>query len=325
MLERPQKVLRLACLIFGLVLVCQFALLIKRGDPLNRLTIPQVPTLASATETNSSAAKASEKKGTNSAASKDSEKKGTNAPASAELGKAGTNGAAVKGTGKSSTNGTAAISSTNQTAHNDRTNGTNVSKGTDSEKVALIEEPEKAGTNAAKSKAKGEGTTNSISTTNLAAAGTNLIVADKSGKQGTNSASKSGTNSPSPKELAKKGGPRSRGEPGKVPDDLPPLIKSRLERITMSEILGQIVRPMPMALLGIADKDVFLRAPDGQTGMIKVGGELGGVKLLQVGTNRILIEHEGQKKELTLFSGLGSETLMPKTTDKTNETTNKSP
>lgn len=311
MLERPQKILKLACLIFGAVLVCQLLLLIKRGDPLNRLTIPQVPTLASAAETNSPAGKSSEKKG-------------TNAPASTEPGKAGTN-AGAKGSGKSSTNVTAELrkgesASTNQAASKNGTNTTETSTTNSTEKAVPIEELEK-GTNDKKARAKKDGTTNSISGTNLVA-GTNLIAADK---KSTNSASKSGTNSPSGKEMAKKGGPRSRGEPGKVPDDLPPLIKGRIERITMSEILGQIVRPMPMALLGIADKDVFLRAPDGQTGMIKVGGELGGVKLLQIGTNRILIEHEGQKKELTLFSGLGSETLMPKTTDKTNETTKKTP
>jgi hypothetical protein len=36
------------------------------------------------------------------------------------------------------------------------------------------------------------------------------------------------------------------------------------------------------------------------------------VKILRIGTNRVLVEHEGQKKELTLFSGFGSETLLPK-------------
>src|SRR5262249_40366293 len=101
--------------------------------------------------------------------------------------------------------------------------------------------------------------------------------------------------------------------------------KDRIERVTQSEILGQIMRPMPMALLGIADTDVFLRAPDGQTGRIKEGGELGGVKLLRIGTNRILIEHEGEKKELTLFSGFGGETLLSKPTEKTNEPPKKSP
>ena len=93
---------------------------------------------------------------------------------------------------------------------------------------------------------------------------------------------------------------------------LPPAVQTRIDRITASEILGAVVRPLPMALLGIAGKDAFLRAPNGQTGLLREGEELGGVKLLRIGTNRVLIEHEQQQKELTVFSGFGSETLIPK-------------
>ena len=103
-----------------------------------------------------------------------------------------------------------------------------------------------------------------------------------------------------------------RNLPQKPPDNLPPAISARIERITQSEILGSIIRPLPMALLGIAGQDAFLRAPNGQTGLVKEGEELGGVKLLRIGTNRVLIEHEGQQKELSVFSGFGSESLLPK-------------
>ncbi|MBI4326832.1 MAG: hypothetical protein HY674_16450 [Chloroflexi bacterium] len=109
-------------------------------------------------------------------------------------------------------------------------------------------------------------------------------------------------------------GPRP--EIGKKAPDLPPAIQSRVDRITQSEILGAVIRPLPMALLGIAAHDAVLRAPNGQTGLLKEGEELGGVKLLRIGTNRVLIEHEGQKKELTVFSGFGSETLLPKEKEK---------
>jgi hypothetical protein len=115
------------------------------------------------------------------------------------------------------------------------------------------------------------------------------------------------TNSPS---RAKSPGPRQ--EMGTKSPELPPAIQASVERITQSEILGPVIRPMPMALLGIACKEALLRSPHGQTDWVKEGGELGGIKLLQIGTNRVLIEHEGQKKELTVFSGFGSETLMPK-------------
>ena len=70
-----------------------------------------------------------------------------------------------------------------------------------------------------------------------------------------------------------------------------------------------------MALLGIAGKYAFMRAPNGQTDLMNEGGELGGLKLLQIGTNRVLVEHEGQQKELTIFSGFGSDSLLPKGKD----------
>ena len=105
-------------------------------------------------------------------------------------------------------------------------------------------------------------------------------------------------------------GPRL--EMGKPASDLPPAIQARVDRIVQSEILGQVVRPLPMALLGIAGQDVFVRAPNGQTGLLRPGEELVGIKLLRIGTNRVLIEHEQQQKELTLFSGFGGEPLLPK-------------
>src|SRR5258708_4199534 len=129
------------------------------------------------------------------------------------------------------------------------------------------------------------------------------------------------TNSPSkpPKNI---GGPSSNhaGTAKKGPD-MPPEVKARVERITQSEILGQVIRPMPMALLGIAGQTAFLRSPDGQTGLVKEGGQVGTIKLLRIGTNRVLIELDGQNKELTMFAGIGGETLLPKDAPKTNEIT----
>src|SRR3989442_1619640 len=124
--ERFEKILRVACLLFAVVLLFQLARLVVRGDPLKKAKIPALPALAGTTNNQSSI---------------------TNGPSA-------TNSAALK---------------------------------------------------------DGKGT----------------------------------TNNPGLKELAKKGAPgRGRGEPGKAPADLPPLVKDRIERITQSEILGQIVRPM---------------------------------------------------------------------------------
>ena len=96
--------------------------------------------------------------------------------------------------------------------------------------------------------------------------------------------------------------------------DLPPAIQTRVDRIAQSEILAPFIRPLPMALLGIAGDRAFLRAANGQTGVITQGGEVGGIKLLRIGTNRVLIEQDGQQKELTIFSGYGGESLLPNST-----------
>lgn len=106
------------------------------------------------------------------------------------------------------------------------------------------------------------------------------------------------------------GGPGQGGAP-----PLPPEVQARIDRITDSEILAPANKPLPMALLGIAGTDVFLRTATGQTGLVKPGEDLGGVKILKVGINRVLVEEQGEKKELTIFEGLGGESLMPKQPD----------
>lgn len=106
--------------------------------------------------------------------------------------------------------------------------------------------------------------------------------------------------------------PRASRSAGTPKSDLSPAVQARVDKIVQSEILGAVVRPLPMALLGIAGKDAFIRGADGQTGLVREGEEFGTLKVLRIGTNRVLVEYEGQKKELILFSGFGSETLLPK-------------
>jgi hypothetical protein len=101
------------------------------------------------------------------------------------------------------------------------------------------------------------------------------------------------------------------GMPATPGPQLPPPFAAAVDRIIQSEIFGPVPRPMPIALLGIAGADAFIRSTTGQTGLVREGEELGGVKVLQIGTNRVLVEHEGQKKELTIFAGLGGESLLP--------------
>jgi hypothetical protein len=106
------------------------------------------------------------------------------------------------------------------------------------------------------------------------------------------------------------------GRPQAAPQ-LSPEIQAHVAYIQASEIFGPVPRPLPMALLGIAGRDAILRTANGQTGLLREGEELGGIKLLRIGTNRVLIEEQGEQKELMLFSGFGGESLVPN--DKENQ------
>jgi hypothetical protein len=105
------------------------------------------------------------------------------------------------------------------------------------------------------------------------------------------------------------GMPGMMGMPGNLPP-LPPDIQARVDKIVNSEIFAPVMHPMPMALMGIAGDTAFLRTASGQTGLVTNGGTLGDVKLLEIGINRVLVEQGGQKKELTIFDGFGSDSLL---------------
>ena len=153
------------------------------------------------------------------------------------------------------------------------------------------------------------------------ASGTNSMVTLS---EGTNSSAKSktkGIHSAAPSAMAMGGmnfGPAGMRGGGPAPE-LPPEIKARVIRIYESELFGQVMHPMPMALMGIAGNTAFLRAPSGQTGLVKEGDSLGEIKLLRIGINRVLVEENGEKKELMIFNGYGGESLLTKESDTKNE------
>lgn len=142
----------------------------------------------------------------------------------------------------------------------------------------------------------------------------------------SNHPARHGTNGLSPKEPMIKTGeqnPRVDGGPpvmmvhgaidsAHVPPAIPRIIQARIEKITQSELLAPVFHPPPMALLGIAGHDAFLRTPNGQMSLLREGGESDGLKLLRIGTNRVLVEVSGEKTELTIFEGIGGESLLPK-------------
>ncbi len=119
------------------------------------------------------------------------------------------------------------------------------------------------------------------------------------------------------------GGPGGPGGPNKM--EMPKDVQARVDTIVNSEILGQVMHPMPMMLNGIADNEASIQATNGQSGWVKIGGEMGGVKLLRIGGNRVLVEDQGQKKELMMFGGLAGESLMPKEPPPAPPSTNSAP
>jgi hypothetical protein len=109
------------------------------------------------------------------------------------------------------------------------------------------------------------------------------------------------------------GGPgRGRGAGAKPLD---PLVQARLDKVIQGELLGPAPRPIPMALMGIAGTNAFIRTTSGMSGMVGEGGELGGVRLVRIGINRVLVNEAGTNKELTIFGGAGGESLLPKSTN----------
>jgi hypothetical protein len=326
MRERVAQILKIVCVGLTALLLVQLVKIAFRVNPLSGLAVPQVPSLPADTNAAPPAV----------AANKPPRPAGTNSPVAANS----TNAAAPKKLKHSESNAAAIVAG--PTATNAATSvtqgiGTNVvtSSAVADNKPATIVARE-VETNAAPLVAAKVPATNNpganltIATlpTNTIAAGTNIVVAKL--PVGTNHvASVSAKTNLTNSAIAKASVPRlpagvmigGLGGRGGPPPKLPPEIQARVDRVVESEILAPVMHPMPMALLGIAGKFAFLRAPSGQTGLVKEGDDLGEIKLLRIGTNRVLVEQDGQKKELMIFSGLGGESLMPKPTETSDETT----
>jgi hypothetical protein len=278
MLDRFERPLRWLCVALAAALVFQLARLALRGDPLAHLSIPELPALAAGTNAPGTNAVKGLAAGTNAP--------GTNSPQ-------GTN--TVKATN--------IVQGTNLASGNVKTNGTNT----------LAATTNGLGTNLVQSTNLVQATnqvnrTNGTNMTNMTNALAGQTNAAPRGRRGS-------ARSGQPDGMAgmmMPGGMMGGGPPRVV---LPPPIQNRVDKITDSEIFGQVMHPQPVALIGIADHDAFIRSPEGQIGLVKVGGELGGIKLLRTSINRALIEQDGEKKELTIFNGAGSESLMPKNSE----------
>jgi hypothetical protein len=285
MLDRRELTLKIACALVATLVLYRLGLAIVHINPLYRLSIPALPSLASST--NSSPSKPS-----NTNAIAKGIKAPTNSPAQASV--------------HGNTNG---VAGTNSLARATQSGGTGQPRLVQATNSIGRASNELAGA----SNSLARITNNLAQTTNLprglVKSGTNVVAATSS----------TGVQLPPGMPPGAVPG-MSPGFPGMPPGGmpgmgmpaapLPPEIQARIDRIIASEILAPIMHPMPTALMGIAGKDVFLRTSNGPTGLVKEGEELGGVKVLRVGVNRVLVEEQGQRKELTLFAGLGSESLL---------------
>lgn len=287
MYERFGPVLRMVCVALAAVLIYQCSGLILRLNPLAKASIPVVPTLAEAgTATEAGAAG----------------KNPGGADRNAKM--AGTNGGAVMGGGATNQGGTNAVkvtAKTNDSAKSPATNRETSVAAHSSTNSVIAKMP---GTNGTEAVGKGSGKAESTNGPVLAG-------------------SKTETNALAAGPGSRKAGGATRpgrgGQPGGMPGvgpETPPEVKARIEKIYQSELFGPVNHPVPAALIGIAGDEVFLRASNGQTGNAKVGGEVGGLKVLKVGINRVLVEEDGEQKELSIFAGFGGESLMSQRKEK---------
>ncbi len=287
MRERAEPILKIVCLILAALVLYQFAGIFLRMNPLHGVVVPVLPTLMVST---------------NNAPENG---RSVNPAPIANAVKSTNNEPIVAGTNISSALNTNKISNTNSiSSPSPMTNGSN---SISLEKIVKTE-------------------TNLVSHSITNASGTNFIIAQKPVEKGTNLSTVAAatnvvarTNSemkiadavpiPVMAHAARSFNPF---QPQAKREDVPPAIQAEISKITDSEILGPVMRPLPMALMGIAGDVAFLRSPSGQTGLVKVGDSLGEIKLLRIDINRVLVELDGQQQELMIFSGYGGESLLSK-------------
>jgi hypothetical protein len=339
MRERLEQVLKIICVVLALVLVVKLVRAVGDVNSLAGVVVPEMPSLPADTNAPVTlAAKGPAKPGTNAA--------GTNAIGATNVSKTNglvvakdTNGVPLPAGQDIGSNAAAVEVATEPAAtnkvrkHKAGTNITAVELAATNLVGTNISVAELAGTNSAATNlagmhpiatniAAGELVGTNMAGTNIAAmkliGGTNLAAVDLAKAGNTNSVSaKKGSAKKPPMMPPMFGGPTM----GMKAASLPPDVQARVDRVTDSEIFGPVMRPMPMALLGIAGNMAFLRAPSGQTGLVKEGDSVGEIKLVRIGVNRVLVEQDGQKKELMIFSGFGGESLLPKSTESSDETT----
>lgn len=293
MRDRSEQILRLACLVLAALAVAEICHAILRVNPLRGVTVPAVPTLVTNTVANTN----SMTNGTSNSGPVDTNKIPAGLKTASSTNAAMATNVVVNSNSIAMTNhfsiGTNSVVPAVPVQTNETVQSTGTAPSATNKSVAL-----KTGM-----------------TTNLVA--TN-IVANTNSAPGTNSVVTNSATPNAPSAAHKHHSPRMMGGgmagmmgmSGGSAVALPPLIQARVDQIVNSEMFAPVVHPQPMALLGIAGDTIFLRTDSGQSGLVKIGDSLGNVKLLRIGINRALVEQDGQKKELTIFDGFGSDSLL---------------
>ncbi len=306
MLDRSERLLKIGCLGLAAMLIWQISQALITANPLANLTIPAVPTLPDAT--NAATANARPPAGL----------RGTNSPARGLAAAGATNGATPPASVKGGSNSIATIELENGNTNGPARRGASrrMSNSVPDQTAALL------GTNAQPAQAMAGLGTNAFVTriaTNQVfngdpesdgGRGGDALAAGARGARRDGVAGSRGMDAAMMATLGgRRGGPGGLG--GAALPDLPPTARARVERIYLSQLLGPITPPVPASLLGIAGDSAILRGTNGQTGWVKEGDLLGGIKLLKIGVNRVLIDEGGQKKELTIFPASAAKASCP--------------
>ena len=301
MREHAEQWLKILCWTLVAILLFQTGRALVRNHPFGNIVLPVPPTLVSSTpEPAPGGPTATSPTGGGSAPGKPPSLSPTNSTGGTNL------VPALNATNLNTTN-LPALASTNQPT-------ANALVATNAKPLTATNPPVQPTTSLSATNTGKSVTNSSLSATNISSSPTNGTPSATNGPVALAGQSAK-AHSPHPHRM----GP---GGPSQPAPDLPPLVQARIGKIVDSELLGPVMHPQPMALLGIAGDVAFLRTDSGETGLVKVGDALGDLKLLRIGINRILVEQNGQPKELTIFSGMGSESLLNTSDKSSNETTN---
>ena len=239
MRSNPRQVLKVICLVLAAVVLFQIVRIVLGANPLARVTIPALPTLAEETPPAS-------------------QNKGSSGEPGRPLARSPATLSPEPGEREGASSGTGEVSEVLVS-----TNGVNKELENAAKTNLTL-----ASTNGSASNAAVRTETNSGPPSPQALAKTNTLVSRDSPNEHAPT-----NHSPRMPMIHMANAARPMRAGNQTP--LPPAIQARIDRITDSEILGPVMHPLPMALLGIAGDSRFCVRRMRQTGLVKEGDSTG--------------------------------------------------